>query len=36
MSGCQAWSPESDNELADLIRNEDEGTDEDGEDLPLP
>ena len=31
----EAWSPESDNELADLIRNEDEGTDEDGEELPL-
>lgn len=31
----EAWSPESDNELADFIRNEDEGTDEDGEELPL-
>jgi transcriptional regulator with XRE-family HTH domain len=31
----ETWSPESDIELANLIRNEDEGTDEDGEELPL-
>lgn len=31
----EAWSPEADKVLADLIRNENEGGDEDGEDLPL-